>query len=142
MDLFIIFSNEDAKIETNMDLEFIQVVWLKHPKSESFKEIILKAHSFANQYGLTNWLCDMRQLLFLDIADQNWLVNEIFTSFNPAQQHELAYVISELGLELMTTIRIHNLVKVNTELSKYLKVEIFFEPEIALKWLFDITKVV
>jgi len=137
MELTSILLNEYASVETNLENKYIQVTWLTQPKSEAFRETHKKALQNALQHELIVWLCDMREMLYLEVADQNWLVREIFTSFDPSFNHGVAFVVSTAGLELMTSLRILEMVKNSPELHKQLKVEIFFQKSIAQQWLFE-----
>jgi len=135
MELTSILLNEYAFVETNIENKYIQVTWLTQPKSEGFRETHQNALQYALQHDLTMWLCDMREMLYLEIADQNWLVRQIFSSFDPNYSHGVAFVVSTAGLELMTSLRIHEMVKEDPELQKLVKVEIFFQKQMAQQWL-------
>ena len=82
----------------------------------------------------------MQQVVYLDNGDQYWLVREIFEALNTASKHEIAYVVNTNSLDLRTTFRIHDIVRSTPEMHKLIKVEIFFEAEIARQWLFDPVK--
>jgi len=137
MELTSIILNEYVHVEANTENKYIQVTWLKQPSSKDFRETHKNALDFALNNNLLLWLCDMREMVYLEIADQNWLVREIFYSFDPAYNHGFAYVVSTAGLESMTSFRIHDLVTNDPDLHKQLKIEIFFQKQIAQQWLFD-----
>jgi len=137
MELTSILSNEYVLVEANPENKYIQVTWLGQPKSDDFRETHKKALNYVLEHNITMWLCDMRGMVYLEIADQNWLVREIFGLLAPHLKHELAYVVSTAGLELMTSFRIHEMVTTDPELHKQLSVEIFFQKQIAQQWLFE-----
>jgi len=141
MELITILSKKYVFVEANIQDRYIQITWLEQPKSDDFRETKTSALNFVLKHDITRWLCDMRGMVYLEIADQNWLVREIFSSFNPQHSHVLAYLISTAGLESMTSFRIHELVTNDPELNKQLSVEIFFQKQIALQWLFETQKI-
>lgn len=140
MNLMPIYLDDNAKIEVNTALKYLQVTFLKHPSSAGFKKIKVMALNYALEQGLTMWLCDMRQVAYLHNDDQYWLVREIFAALHTKVKHEIAYVVNIDCLELRTTFRIHDIVESTPELHKLLKLEIFFETEIAQQWLLDPVK--
>jgi len=137
MELTQIYSNAIARVEADIKQKYIQVTWLKHPKSEEFRDVHTNALSYAYENHLTAWLCDMRQVSYLEVGDQNWLVREIFSGFNPDMTHEFAFVVSHLGLELMSSFRVHDLVRNDQELQKLIKTDIFLDIKSAQMWLFQ-----
>ena len=141
MELTTIFSKKYVLVEANIQDKYIQITWLAQPKSEDFRETKKGALDFVLKHDLTRWLCDMREMVYLEIADQNWLVREIFSSLNPKHTHVLAYLVSTAGLESMTSFRIHELVTNDPKLDKQLSVEIFFQKQMALQWLFEAQKI-
>jgi len=137
MKLTSIHSNEYAQVQVDEENKFIQVTWLKQPPSEVFRQVQTKALQHALEQELTIWLCDMQGMAYLEMADQNWLVRDIFPSFDPRLHHLFAYVINTAGLELMSSLRIHDLVQNNPQLHQRLQVEIFLQKELAQQWLTD-----
>ena len=140
MELTEIYANADAKIALDEVNRYIQVTWLKHPSSESFRHIQLLALSSVIEKQLVLWLCNMCKIVYLEVEDQNWLVRKVFSAFDPDKQHEFAYVVGTEGTELFTTFHIHDLVENDPQLSKILHIEIFFDEDIARQWLLDQTK--
>ncbi|MDQ3290231.1 MAG: hypothetical protein M3Q05_02960 [Bacteroidota bacterium] len=88
-------------------------------------------------HKLNKWLCNMQEIEFLEISDQNWLVQEVFASLSPTFKHEFAYVISPVVLEVMTTYHIHDVVNSNPDIQNKLLIEIFFDVDAAQQWLFS-----
>jgi len=141
MILTSIDSNEYAQVHANEQKRFIQVTWLQQSPSEVFRQVQTKALAHALEHELTTWLCDMQEMAYLEMADQNWLVREIFTSFDPKHQHVFAYVINSAGFELMSSFRIHDLVKHHPELHQRLRVDIFLSKDLAQQWLTAVSDV-
>jgi len=140
MELTEIYANEDAQIAVDEINKYIQVTWLQHPSSESFRHIQLLALHHTIEKQLILWLCDMCKIVYLEVEDQNWLIREIFSAFDSERQHEFAYVVGTEGMELFTSFRIHDLIENDPHLSKIINTEIFFEKEIARQWLLDQAK--
>jgi len=74
-------------MEANIKDKFIQITWLAQPKSEDFRETNTSALYFVLKHYITKWLFNMRGMVYLEIADQIWLVREIFSSLNPKYSH-------------------------------------------------------
>ena len=139
MPLQPIFSNELAKIQVNAADSYLELRWLKHPESSDFRSVITRAFKYAHQHQLTKWLCNMQQADFLEIADQHWLVQEIFSAFNPQLKHEFAYIIRPMVLEVLTANHIHVLVELDEQLKEKITVAIFNDMAPAQQWLFTAT---
>lgn len=140
MNLIQIYQDDISLIKVDNKAKYLEACWHKQPASANFRQTKALALDYALKHNLTLWLCDMRQIIYLNMEDQNWLVREIFAAFNTHTKHEIAYVINTTTLELATTFLIHELVKNYPELQSTVKVEIFFEIEIARQWLFDTAK--
>ncbi|MDQ4139438.1 MAG: hypothetical protein M3142_02825 [Bacteroidota bacterium] len=140
MDLSSIYNDDIASVEVNTGAGFIQIIWFKHPNSEDFRKIITTAHTYAGDHKLTKWLCNMQEVLFLEISDQDWLVHEVFASLNANYKYEFAYVISPIVLEVMTIYHIQDMVNSIPAIKNKLLVEIFFEVDEAQQWLFSSVK--
>ena len=140
MNLKLVFTHDSATIEADHALNYIQLIWLKHPTSEEFREVITIAHKYASENTLTKWLCNMQEIHSLDNADQQWLVREIFTAFDPNHKHDYAYVISAMVSEVLATYHIHDLVQADPVLRDRITIEIFLQIENAQQWLFSKVK--
>ena len=89
------------------------------------------------QHRLGNWLCNMQHMHYLEVSDQNWLVREVFPEFKNEFKLHFAYVVTQGGLETMSTFRIHELVKQNTELRQQVDIDIFITLNQATDWLLN-----
>lgn len=137
MQLHPIFADEIARIQVDVARSYIEIEWFGHPDSETFRAIIMRAHVFAQAQQLTKWLCNMQRAEFLELADQHWLVQEIFPAFNPQLQHEYAYFIQPLVLEVLATYHIQDMVEVDERLKEKIKVAVFTDVDQAQQWLFN-----
>ncbi|PSR52616.1 hypothetical protein AHMF7605_03290 [Adhaeribacter arboris] len=136
MELQTLYSDETAQVHVNQEDSYIGIRWLTHPESSTFRDIITRAHAYAHEHHLTKWLCNMEQAEFLELADQHWLVEEIFTAFNPQLQHDYAYIIRPLVAEVLTTYHIQDLVQVDEQLKEKVNVAVFMDIDQAYQWLF------
>jgi hypothetical protein len=127
------YQTDFVSIELNKDLRYVQITWLQQPSSELFRSETKQLVDFALEHNYTNALFDVRHRDYLDIGDQNWLVREVFPLFK--QTIRLAYLVSTVGLEIMDTFKIHDLVINNTELKRHIEIDIFLDKEDALEWL-------
>ena len=82
----------------------------------------------------------MEHAEYLEPADQHWLVQEIFTAFNPQLQHDYAYLIRPLVAEVLTTYHIQDLVQMDEQLKAKVRVAVFMDVDQAHHWLFSPTK--
>ena len=134
--VILIYETEFVEIEANPELFFIQITWLQQPSSALFQEETNKLVQYALTNNFNKSLFDVRKRDFLDIADQNWLVRDVFPLFK-GRQIQLAYLVNSAGLEIMDTFRIHDCVINNPELKRSVHIEIFLDLEDALEWLMD-----
>jgi hypothetical protein len=134
--LTTLYQTEFVTIEVNTALSFIQISWLQQPSSDLFRKetTLLTDYALSNNYS--NALFDIRNRNYLDMADQNWLVGEIFPRLK-GRHIRLAYLVSTAGLEIMDIFRVHDRVVNNPDLEKNLEIDIFLDKEDALKWLLE-----
>jgi hypothetical protein len=129
-----LYQSEFVTIEFNQDLSYIQITWLQQPSSDLFRQETKRLADFALQNNYANALFDVRNRDYLDMGDQNWLVRDIFPLFK-GRHIRLAYLVSPVGLEIMDTFKIHDMVIHNPELKWHIEIDIFLDKEDALKWL-------
>jgi hypothetical protein len=130
----ILYQTDFVSIEYNKDLSYIQIAWLQQPSSDLFRQETQRLVDFALANNYTNALFDVRKRDYLDMSDQIWLVRDIFPLFK-GRSIRLAYLVSIVGLEIMDTFQIHDLVINNPELKLHIEIDIFLDKEDALKWL-------
>ncbi len=134
-----IHADQTARIQLNQEQSYLELEWFTHPESAHFRAVITRARDLAHQHQLTKWLCNLQQAEFLELADQHWLVEEIFTSFPASLQHDYAYLIRPMVLEVLATYHIHDLVAIDERLQAKIKVAIFTDVDLAHQWLFTST---
>lgn len=136
MSLQTIFASKIVRIKVDVAGSYIEIRWLNHPESEVFRSVITRAYQYAHEHQLTKWFCNMEQAEYLELVDQHWLVQEIFTAFNPQLQHDYAYLIRPLVLEVLTTYHIRELVEMEQSIKARINIAVFTDIEQAHHWLF------
>jgi len=131
MELVQIYSNEDAQIKVDNLHCYLQINWLQHPTSTSFRQTLNSALNYALAHQVSCWLCDMREIVYLEVTDQNWLVREVFPAFDPMGHHLFANVVGTKGQEVFCSYHIHELVAERDSLNEKIEIEIFFEKDLA-----------
>lgn len=130
-----ILQNEYATVAIDKESRLVEVKWLQHCENSTFREILTKVLHQANADAVIRWLCDMRELKYVLVADQNWLVKELLPSLNPSLSHRFSYVVSRTNLELMSSLQIQDMVREDPRLSDRFELEVFLNKEEATDWL-------
>ena len=138
MDLLPVYAHDIAVIQADKARSYLEIEWFAHPDSAVFREVVTRAHTYGHQHQITKWLCNLDQAEFLEMADQQWLVAEIFTALNPALKYRYAYIIRPIVSEVVTAYHILDLVAGNKRLTNMLSLAIFNEMDMAQHWLFTI----
>ena len=131
MKLIEIYANEDVQIKVNNLQCYLQINWLQHPTSTSFRQTLNYALNYALAHQVSCWLCDMREIVYLELTDQNWLVRNLFPAFDPMSHHVYAFLVDTKGEELCCSYHIQELVAESKDLNEKIKIEIFFEKNLA-----------
>lgn len=132
-----LINNWYVTVCTSRERQLVEVVWKEHCESDAFRSILSDVMGFVREQGITKWLCDMRRLQYILLADQNWLAGMLLPSM-PSQEQEkyrFAYIISLTNLELMSSLAIQATVQGDPLLTGRLALEIFMSRESVLMWL-------
>lgn len=130
-----VYSEEEGEIQIDRLVHYLQVNWRRHTEEAEFRNFINLAKGLARDHNLHYWLCNMQQLHYMLLVDQNWLVNEVFPVFAEGPKLRFAYVINQTGLEAMSAFRIHQLVQQDTSLSQRMEIDVFQQVSHAQSWL-------
>ena len=133
--LELVYQNDIVKVEESKTNGFIQFIWLQQPNSKELRREIRLMADYIVQHEYNNVLSDVRQRLFLDICDQNWLHHEIFPIYNQINNFKFAYLVNSLNLEMLDIYRIQDGIQSNPDVFQHLEIEIFMNKEDALTWL-------
>ena len=136
MELQTILSTNTAIIQVNLARSYIELDWLTHPDSQVFREVITQAHSYAREHHVTKWLCNIQRADFIEAEDQQWMVQQVFTAFNPDLHHNYAYIIQPRISEVVSAYHIHDLVELDANLKSRINIAVFVDIDHAQQWLF------
>ncbi len=135
MDLEEVYADAYGVVSCDKERKLVQVVWLKHCSGPNLRTVLSEALKCTVSHQLTSWLCDARQTYYTDIADQRWMLQELFPSFDRNKQHRVALLISIENFELMTVIQLRNEEVFNEDFGSFIKMGFFLSQENAEKWL-------
>jgi hypothetical protein len=130
-----VYENEFISIEIDNNLDFIQVVWLQHPDSDTFRQCYAQATELALIRNCRFWLSDARAVHYLEFADQNWFLHFMVPLLRSSRLLKYARINSEESLSMLDTDRILQ----QLDLTKG-RVGIFLERAAALDWLFPVNQ--
>lgn len=132
----IAYLDEYVKIETDDNLKYIYVEWLKHPTSEAFRRGFYKAAELTIDAGYLYWLSDSRTVHYIEFADQNWMLDQIMPLLPKAKLLKFARITTLESIALMDLSRIFNSLDDLTTSGISTTLEVFTNKEDALDWLF------
>jgi hypothetical protein len=130
-----IYENAFISVEIDNNLDFIQIVWLQHPDSDTFRHCYAQATELALIRNCRFWLSDARAVHYLEFADQNWFLHYMVPLLRGSKLLKYARINSEESLSMLDTDRILQ----QLDLSKG-RVGIFLDRAAALDWLFPVTQ--
>lgn len=110
--------------------------WLRQPTSPEFRKYITLITEYALAQHITTALFDVRQRAYMEFADQNWSLTEVFPLLE-GKPRKLAYLTKLEGLDLMDTLRLQESLDTAAPRKKGLLIEHFLEQEQAMEWLLN-----
>ncbi|MFD3001370.1 hypothetical protein ACFS7Z_13430 [Pontibacter toksunensis] len=134
-----VYSDENGKIECDREHRLVQLYWSTHCNGQPLRSLLLEALRHATSSQLTAWLCDMRKLHYMEMADQNWLINELFPSFSRRHRHRVAFVVNINNYELMSSIQTKSIVLHTPALARVIAMDVFLAKGEARHWLLSQT---
>jgi len=114
----------------------VQIHWSVHCSGQPLRDLLSEALRHASSHRLTAWACDMRKLHYMEMADQNWLLRELFPSFSAECHHRVAFVVNINYYELMSGVQTQNMVGNNMSLAALIDMDFFLTNDEAVHWLF------
>ncbi|PIQ20275.1 MAG: hypothetical protein COW65_15950 [Cytophagales bacterium CG18_big_fil_WC_8_21_14_2_50_42_9] len=132
--LKVIFLDEFLKISCDETIRLIYLEWLQHPVSEAFRPRFQKATELAKEKNIQYWLSDSQAIHYLELADQNWLVQEFKLILSHSNMKKFARVTTIESFSLVDMSQTFN--RFNNGLDK-LKVEFeeFLDNQEAMNWI-------
>ena len=131
-----IFEDEFIQIDVDASLGLIQVVWLQHPDSPTFRRCFSLAADLALNRNCRYWLSDARQVHYLEFADQNWILNHMAPLLGNSCLNKFARVNSIEGLSLQDLDRVMKRLEDSPHVKSSLEIAVFLDVEESLDWLF------
>lgn len=110
--------------------------WLRHPSSEEFRHSLSLAGEYVCDLECRYWLSDARKLYYMELADQNWLVNTLIPKINPFLSR-FARVMTEEGLSMLDMQRIKQKMEEEQIIEANTRIEMFLDAESAIEWLLN-----
>ncbi len=86
------------------------------------------------QEKITRALYDARERLYLEIGDQNWVMQEIIPLFK-GDDLRLAYLVNPITLSAMDVYRVQDAITNHAKLKNCIQVETFLTKPEAQAWL-------
>lgn len=133
--LQLVYANSLVRVEESKTLKYIQITWLQQPNSKKLRKEIQLFTDYLIYNNYNRALSDVRNRIYMEMADQNWLNQEILPLYEKTGKFRFAYVISPANLEMMDIYRIHEFVQQEPEMYQQLALEIFLDLQEAREWL-------
>jgi hypothetical protein len=129
------FKTNAAIINVNQDDALLSICWDCHTDSEDFKKSYQLAVDLTHRFMINKWLIDARNVAFLNIENQNWIVRSIAPQLHPHNMHKVARVVLDEPLAMLTSYNVVDKITSLPELACKLDWEIFTDFDHALFWL-------
>ncbi|MFD3001630.1 hypothetical protein ACFS7Z_14760 [Pontibacter toksunensis] len=117
----------------------VQVYWSTHCSEQPLRNLLLEAARHAASSHLTAWLCDMQKLYYMEMADQNWLINELFPSLSRRNRYRVAFVVNINNYDLMSSYQTKSMVLHNPDLAHVITMDFFLTNGEVKGWLLSQT---
>ncbi|SIR08492.1 hypothetical protein [Pontibacter lucknowensis] len=101
-----ILRNDYLEIQLGKQADVISVRWLRHPTSDEFRANNYLLADLLMAYECRRLLSDARAILYLELADQHWLMEQLIPLLSSTSLELHACVVSQISLELMDTDRL------------------------------------
>ncbi|QNF34803.1 hypothetical protein HUW51_19485 [Adhaeribacter swui] len=136
MNLRQLIASEFVTVEVDLDTSFLQTTWLQQPDSAQFREQLQRVIDYILTHQINKTLFDTRARAYLEIADQNWVIREIFPLFKE-RAVRFAYLISPMALEALDVFRIQFALETDDSSTKKMQIKLFLYKDEALQWLWQ-----
>ncbi|MGV3502627.1 MAG: hypothetical protein ACO1O1_02915 [Adhaeribacter sp.] len=132
-----VFEDEFLQIDLDAGLGLVKAVWLQHPDSDRYREGFSRAAEIVLQHNCRYWLSDSRQIHYLEIADQNWILHHMAPMMGNSCLSRFARVNSIEGLYLQDLDRVMQQLESSPHLKSDLEIAVFLDMEQSINWLFS-----
>lgn len=131
-----VFEDAFISIEVDDQLKFIQIVWLQHPDSVTFRQGFARAAEISLSRNCHFWLSDSRAVHYLEFAEQNWILDRMAPLLGHSCLTKFARVNSPEGLDLLDMDRILYGLELSPHVKSDFEIAVFMDKQQALNWLF------
>lgn len=132
-----IFEDEFIRLDLDDSLGLVLLVWLQHPDSETYRRGFSLAGEVVLKHQCRYWLSDSRQIHYLEMADQNWILNHMAPMLGNSSLNKFARINSIEGLYLQDLDRVMQQLESSPHLKTELEIAVFLDMEESIKWLFS-----
>lgn len=101
----LVHQDQYLHIALNKELGLIATRWQQHPSSEEFRRAMTLSADYVCAEKCRYWLSDARKMHYMELADQNWLVNILIPRIAPYLER-FARIMTEEGLTMLDIQRI------------------------------------
>jgi hypothetical protein len=129
------FKTNSAIININQEDSLVSLRWDSHTVLYDIKQSYQLAVDLAKRFGVRNWLSDARNVAYLNIETQNWLLRCIAPQLQQNNMHKLVRVVQDEPLAILTSFSVADKIAGCPELACKLNCEIFTDVDNALSWL-------
>jgi hypothetical protein len=136
-----VFEDEFISIKIDNKLKFIQVSWLQHPDSDTFRRCFALAAEIVLARRCRYWLSDSRAVHYLEFAEQNWILDTMAPLLGNSCLTKFARINSQESLALLDIDRILYGLELSPHIRYAQELAIFMDKQEALDWLFRETEI-
>ena len=132
----VLLKTDVLEVRQGEQVGFLSARWLRHPSSAEFRENNYLLADLLLGRGCRRLLNDARAVLYLELADQHWLMQQLLPLLSATLLERHACVVSQMSLELMDTDRLlqHFACQPGSQ-GKTIGTRLFLDPSPARDWL-------
>ena len=136
VDLQETYATDYIKVELDKEKSYIEITWLQQHTSDIFRKELQALSEFVTLEHLTRCLYDVRERAYIEIGDQNWVMQHLIPLFK-GESLRLAYLVNPITLAAMDVYRVQDAITTHDRLRNRVQVETFLTKEEAQIWLLD-----
>jgi hypothetical protein len=129
------FKTNSAIFNINQEESLLSICWDGPTDAADFKQSYQLAVDLTQRFEIQKWLNDARNVAFLNIENQNWIVRCIVPQLLHHNMHKVARVVLDEPLAMLTSYNIVDQITSRPELACKIDCEIFTDFDNALFWL-------
>jgi hypothetical protein len=129
-----VYATDYINIEIDKEKSYIEITWLQQHTSDVYRQVLKSVTSLVANEKITRGLYDARERFYVEIGDQNWVMQEIIPLFN-GDNLRLAYLVNPITLAAMDVYRVQDAITNHAKLKNCIQVETFLNKAEAQAWL-------